>query len=140
MRKFLVRFFQVVCFLQLFGFGQVNAHPEMGNSYSSLITYSHETQHGYFDVEHKGPAAKINLFPSPFNEVASLSSENIDEKDYEPVSPKKDLVSKDHFTSGLYANLPSYLSDNDQNSLAFCKQLSFFPANKRYVIFRVFRI
>lgn len=143
MKSLLIGFFQVLCFLQVFGHSQLNAYPtDKTNSYSSTsIIQFYQTEQ---KASHIGPfrhdsnsAIKTNS-SIPF-EDAEMIFESLEEET-EDFSSGKHLYNNLYFTGIPVDQSLDYLYGNSRNSLMFCEQSSFILANKRHVVFQVFRI
>ncbi len=138
MKSLLIGFFQVLCFLQIFGASQLNAHPSNQASSSYNLHY-HHSEHTQFVVKHHKSSSEINPNSSIPSEDTEIIFENIEEE-------TEDFSSGKHLYNNLYfAGVPvdqslDYLYGNSKNSSMFCEQLSFITANKRHVVFQVFRI
>ena len=142
MKALLIGFFQLLCLLQVFGHGQLNAYPtDEANGYSSLSIHLHPSEHTYSYIApfHRSSGATITNNSSIPSEDTELIFESIEEE-------TEDFSSQKHLYNNLYfAGVPvdqslDYLYGTAKNSLTFCEQLSFIPANKRHVVFQVFRI
>ncbi len=138
MKRLLFGFFQVLCLLQLFGPAQLNARPEM-ESLSTVLTIHLKAEQTNFSFS-EVPSSKIDTY-SQGRKMIRFFSENVDETETELASStKKQDGSNHYFITSFYAQSPEYLCCNGKNSLAFCKQLSFFPATQRHILFQIFRI
>lgn len=142
MKSLLIGFFQVLCFLQVFGHTHLNTSPtDQANSYSSTSTIFHHSEQSHRHVAplHHASGSVINSNSSVPTEKTEIIFENIEEE-------TEDFSSGKHLYNNLYfAGIPvdqslDYLYGNAKNSLMFCEQLSFILANKRHVVFQVFRI
>lgn len=138
MKSLLIGFFQLLCVLQVFGANQLNAHPsEQANS--AFNFHDHHSEHTKFIVKHHKSSAAIDSNSSVPVEDTELIFENIEEE-------AEDFSSGKHLYNNLFfAGIPvdqslDYLYGNTKNSSMFCEQLSFITANKRHVVFQVFRI
>lgn len=138
MKSLLIGFFQLLCVLQVFGANQLNTHP--ANEANSVFNFHHNhSEHSKFVVKHHKSSSAINSNTSVPSEDTELIFENIEEE-------TEDLSSQKHLYNNLFfAGIPvdqslDYLYGNTKNSSIFCEQLSFIAANKRHVVFQVFRI
>lgn len=142
MKSLLIGFFQVLCFLQVFGHAQLNTYPaDKTNSYSSasiINFYPAKQSHSYVAPKHRAGSVISNNSSIP-SEDTEIIFENIEEE-------TEDFSSGKHLYNNLYfAGIPvdqslDYLYGNTKTSSMFCEQLSFIPLNKRHVVFQVFRI
>jgi hypothetical protein len=139
MKRLFVGFFQVLYILQIFGVGQLNAHP------------LDEQLFGTHAVHWKGsvPAhlaganqlCTIQATPAVDSQINfRFIIEDVDEVEYELISSKKHSESTPYFIAAFYICSPEHICCNHKNSLAVCKQLTFISASSRYLIFQVFRI
>jgi hypothetical protein len=137
MKSLLIGFFQLLCLLQVFGANQLNTPLNQAN-------YSHNfhhlpSEHTQFVVKHHKSNSAISTNSSIPSEDTELIFENLEEE-------TEDFSSGKHHYNNLYfAGRPvdqslDYLYGNTKNSLTFCEQSSFILANKRHVVFQVFRI
>ena len=138
MKGLLIGFFQVLCFLQVFGANQLNPHLS-DQSKPSYLSHHSNTEHTHFVVKHHQSSSSIHSDSSvPFEDTEGIF-ENIEEE-------TEDFSSGKHLLNNLFfAGIPvdqslDYLYGTTKNSALFCQQLSFIPANKRHVVFQVFRI
>ncbi|MDF3027395.1 MAG: hypothetical protein K0S23_1702 [Fluviicola sp.] len=141
MKSLLIGFFQVLCFIQVYGHNQLNTYPsDKANSFSSVSTINFnpaKQSHDQVAPAHSGAVIKASSSIPP--EETELIFENIEEET-EDFSPEK------HFHNNLYfADIPvdqslDYLYGNGKNSSMFCEQLSFITFSKRHLVFQVFRI
>jgi len=137
MKSLLIGFFQVLCFLQIFGANQLNAPLNQANS--SYNFHHRPSEHTQFVVKlHKSNSAINTNSSIPFEDT-ELIFENLEEE-------TEDFSSGKHLYNNLYfAGIPvdqslDYLYGNTKNSSTFCEQSSFILSNKRHVVFQVFRI
>jgi hypothetical protein len=138
MKGLLIGFFQLLCILQVFGANQLNAHPSQEANTIFKFQQNH-SEHSQFVVKHHKSSAAINSNTSIPTEDTELIFENIEEE-------TEDFSSQKHLCNNLFfAGVPvdqslDYLYGTTKNSAMFCEQLSFIAANKRHVVFQVFRI
>ncbi len=138
MKSLLIGFFQLLCFLQVFGASQLNAHPSI-QANSSYNFHHRPSEHTSFVLKHHKSSSSISNNSSIPSEDTELIFENLEEE-------TEDFSSEKHLYNNLYfAGIPvdqslDYLYGNAKNSLTFCEQSSFIPVNKRHVVFQVFRI
>ncbi len=138
MKSLLIGFFQLLCFLQVFGASQLNAHPST-QANSSYNFHHRPSEHTSFVLKHHKSSSSISNNSSIPSEDTELIFENLEEE-------TEDFSSGKHLYNNLYfAGIPvdqslDYLYGNAKNSLTFCEQSSFIPVNKRHVVFQVFRI
>lgn len=138
MKGLLIGFFQLLCFLQVFGANQLNVHSN-DQANSSYLFHHHQAEHSHFVVKHHKSSSSINSDSSIPSEDTELIFENIEEE-------TEDFSSAKHLLSNLFfAGIPvdqslDYLYGSTKNSSMFCEQQSFITANKRHVVFQVFRI
>lgn len=141
MKGLLIGFFQVLCFLQVFGHSQLNTHPTDQTNSSALSFYFHQPaqKHSYVTPSHHASNTAFSSNTSIPVEDTELIFENIEEE-------TEDFSSDKHLYNNLYfAGIPvdqslDYLYGTTKNSSSFCEQLSFLSANRRHVVFQVFRI
>lgn len=138
MKSLLIGFFQVLCLLQVFGAGQLNAHPS-DQANASYIFQNHYSEHTHFVVKQHKSSAAINSDSSIPVEDTELIFENIEEET-EDFSSEKHLYNNLFFTGTPVDQSLDYLYGNTKNSSVFCERLSFIYCNKRHVVFQVFRI
>ncbi|WP_343631973.1 hypothetical protein [Fluviicola sp.] len=138
MKSLLIGFFQLLCVLQILGSNQLNAHPaERANTPFNF--HHHYPEHSKFVVKHHKSSSSIDSNSSIPAEDTELIFENLEEE-------TEDFSSGKHLYNNLFfAGIPvdqslDYLYGNTKNSSVFCEQLSFITANKRHVVFQVFRI
>ncbi len=138
MKSLLIGFFQVLCLLQVFGAGQLNAHPS-DQANVSYIFQNHYPEHTHFVVKQHKLSAAINSDSSIPVEDTELIFENIEEET-EDFSSEKHLYNNLFFTGTPVDQSLDYLYGNTKNSSVFCERLSFICCNKRHLVFQVFRI
>jgi hypothetical protein len=137
MKSLLIGFFQLLCFLQIFGANQLNAPLNQANSSNNF--HHRPSEHTQFVVKHHKSSSVIDNNSSIPAEDVEVVFENLEEE-------TEDFSSGRHLYNNLYfAGIPvdqslDYLYGNTKNSLTFCEQSSFILANKRHVVFQVFRI
>lgn len=143
MKGLLIGFFQVLCFLQVFGHNQLNTYPnDEINNYSSnsqIHFQSFVQNQSHLAPAHHASGSMIHSNSSIPLEEPNLIFENTEEE-------TEDFSSDKHLCNHLYfTRIPSdqsldYLYGKTKNNLLFCQQLSFIPVNKRHLVFQVFRI
>ncbi|MGV3611758.1 MAG: hypothetical protein ACO1N0_12450 [Fluviicola sp.] len=139
MKALLIGFFQLLCFLQVFGAGQLNTPSDDQTNFSSLFHQHHRSEHAHFVVKHHKSSSSISSDSSIPSEDTELIFENMEEET-EDFSSGKHLLNNLFFTGTPVDQSLDYLYGSAKNSSLFCEQLSFIPANKRHVVFQVFRI
>lgn len=138
MKSLLIGFFQLLCVLQVFGANQLNDLPS--NQANSLFNFHyHHSEHSKFVVKHHKSSSAIDTNSSLPSEDTELIFENIEEET-EDFSSGKHLFNNLFFSGTPVDQSLDYLYGNTKNSSIFCEQLSFITANKRHVVFQVFRI
>ncbi len=139
MKALLIGFFQLLCLLQVFGASQLsNPSGDRANS-SSLFHQYHRSEHCHFAVKHHESSSYINSDSSIPSEDTEVIFESIEEET-EDFSSGKHLLNNLFFAGNLVDQSLDYLYGSAKNSSMFCEQLSFIAANKRHVVFQVFRI
>ena len=142
MKGLLIGFFQVLCFLQVFGHSELNTHPtDKSNSYPSPSFYFHQPapKHAHAAPAHHASNTAFSSNTSIPVEDTELIFENIEEE-------TEDFSSDKHLYNNLYfAGIPvdqslDYLYGNTKNNSRFCEQWSSLSANRIHVVFQVFRI
>jgi len=138
MKSLLIGFFQVLCFLQVFGASQLNTHP--ANLANNTDHFHHRpSEHSHFVVKHHKSSSVIDSNSSIPAEDTEVIFENLEEE-------TEDFSSEKHLYNNLYfAGIPvdqslDYLYGNSKNSSMFWEQTYFIPVNKIHVVFQVFRI
>ncbi|MNY39480.1 hypothetical protein D3C86_1741640 [compost metagenome] len=140
MKGLLIGFFQVLCFLHVFGHSQLNTYPTDKPSPSSFIHFHHSTQkHSHVAPLHQASHAAFNSNTSVPVEDTELIFENIEEET-EDFSSGKHLYNSLYFAGTPVDQSLDYLYGSTKNSSRSCEQLSFLSANRRHVVFQVFRI
>lgn len=138
MKSLLIGFFQLLCVLQVFGANQLNTLPsDQANSPFSF--HYHHSEHAKFVVKHHKSSSAIDTNSSLPSEDTDLIFEDIEEET-EDFSSGKHLFNNLFFAGTPVDQSLDYLYGNTKNSSIFCEQLSFITANKRHVVFQVFRI
>lgn len=138
MKSLLIGFFQLLCVLQVFGASQLNTHPS--NHANALFSFRYQhSEHSKFVVKHHKSSVAIDSNTSLPSEDTELIFENIEEET-EDFSSGKHLFNNLFFTGTPVDQSLDYLYGSTKNSSLFCEQLSFITANKRHVVFQVFRI
>ena len=138
MKSLLIGFFQVVCFLQVFGASQLNTHP-LDRANSTDHFQQRPSEHAQFVVKHHKSGSVIDSNSSIPSEDAEVIFENLEEE-------TEDFSSEKHLYNNLFfAGIPvdqslDYLYGNSKNSSMFWEQAYFIPVNKIHVVFQVFRI
>jgi hypothetical protein len=138
MKGLLIGFFQLLCFLQVFGASQLNTHPSDQVNSPSFF-HHHPAEHSHFVVKHHRSSSSIHSDSSIPSEDTELIFENIEEET-EDFSSGKHLLNNLFFAGTPVDQSLDYLYGSTKNSSMFCEQLSFIAANKRHVVFQVFRI
>lgn len=138
MKALLIGFFQLLCFLQVFGASQLNT-PSGDQANSSLFHQHHRSEHLHFVTKTHKSSSFINTDSSIPSEDTELIFENIEEET-EDFSSGKHLLNNLFFAGTPVDQSLDYLYGSTKNSSMFCEQLSFIIANKRHVVFQVFRI
>jgi hypothetical protein len=137
MKSLLIGFFQLLCLLQVFGANQLNTPLSHANIHYNF--HHRPSEHTQFVVKHHKSSSAISPNSSIPSEDTELVFENLEEE-------TEDFSSERHLYNNLYfSGIPieqslDYLYGNSRNSLMFCEQSSFILANKRHVVFQVFRI
>nr|WP_294859638.1 hypothetical protein [uncultured Fluviicola sp.] len=137
MKSLLIGFFQLLCFLQIFGANQLNT--PLNQAKPSYNFHHRPSEHTQFVVKHHKSSSAIDNNSSIPAEDAEVIFENLEEE-------TEDFSSGKHLYNNLYfAGIPvdqslDYLYGNTKNTLMFYEQSSFIQANKRHVVFQVFRI
>ncbi len=138
MKSLLIGFFQLLCVLQVFGANQLNTHPSQ--EVNAIFNFRHNhSEHSKFVVKHHKSSSAINSNTSVPTEDTELIFENMEEET-EDFSSHKHLYNNLFFTGVPVDQSLDYLYGTTKNSSVFCEQLSFIAANKRHVVFQVFRI
>lgn len=141
MKGLLIGFFQVLCFLHVFGHSQLNTQPtDKTNTHSFLLHFHQSVQkRAHIAPFHSASDTAFNSNTSVPVEEPELIFEKIEEE-------TEDFSSGKHLYNNLYfAGIPvdqslDYLYGNTKNNSRFCEQWSFLSANRRHVVFQVFRI
>jgi hypothetical protein len=143
MKSLLIGFFQVLCFIQVFGHNQLNSYPaDKANSFSSVSTINFNPVKQSYDQ-----VASAHYFSGPVIKTSSSNPSENTELIFENIEEEtEDFSSEKHLCNNLYfAGIPvdqslDYLYGNGKNSSMFCEQLSFITLSKRHLVFQVFRI
>jgi len=133
-KKWLGRFFQLLCLFHIIGLGQLNARPSTEYREYPLSFHVRDTTHVsilHFELDHK-----VKEYPSMTQKKGEFVTENTEEDDHEEVSSKKQQYS----AAVSRIPLPEIVDNDFRISIAYCRQLSFIPVTRRHVVFRVFRI
>lgn len=138
MKSLLIGFFQLLCFLHVFGSSQVNAYPQSEANSSSFIRFR-PVEHTHFVVKQHKSSSSIGSNSSIPDEETELIIENIEEET-EDFSSQKHLESNQYFLGLLDDQSLDYLYEDFKNNLVFADNMSFLVSNRKHVVFQVFRI
>ncbi|WP_343604146.1 hypothetical protein [Fluviicola sp.] len=136
MKSLLIGFFQLLCFIHVFGSSQLNNYP-LSEANNSFIRF-HHTEHSHFVVKHHKSSFSFDSNSSLPDEDTELIFENLEEET-EDLASQRHLESNQYFLGILYDQSLDYLY-GDLKNLTFCDRLSFIVSNRRHVVLQVFRI
>lgn len=128
--------FNLLLVIQLFGSGQLNAHPgARGNSYSVDCVHYVLNVSSDDDQEHIAHPLTAHI-----DKAFEVFTENTEESGDEPIFKGKDLAGKD-FTTPVFYSLP-YGEEfhNSSSFIAYRRHSVPVPVCRRHVILQVFRI
>lgn len=132
-----MRFFQVLCFIQLIGLGHLHAHTIQTDHHplSSNFTTPLEDQ----QLFHHQTTQHLKHTSSNTQVSELFMVEDVDGDEDE--NEKKQHESIQSFTRGFIFNLPHpHLELQQKNNRHFSENLFFGTESRKYILFQVFRI
>jgi hypothetical protein len=139
MKRLFVGFFQVLYVLQIFGVGQLNAHPGAEQVFAAPAMHLKGSELAHLIAVDQWATLQATPAVDSQRNVRFIT-EDVDELEYELIASKKQTETTPYFIAAFYIGSPEHLCCNHKNSLAVCKRLTFIPASSRHIIFQVFRI
>ncbi|MDR0800988.1 hypothetical protein [Fluviicola sp.] len=137
MKSLLIGFFQLLCFIHVFGSSQLNSYP-LSEANNPFIHF-HHNEHSHF-------VTKLHRSRSSFDSNSSLPDEDTElvfenlEEETEGLASQRHLEGNQYFLGLLYDQSLDYLYGDLKNNLTSCDRLPFIVSNRRHVVLQVFRI
>jgi hypothetical protein len=143
MQTLLVRFFLLLGIFLSGGYSHLYAHTcqdRTGHSPVKIFQSQEQGKFGILQVSQDQQLKSARFHAEKGNRKKNIAENEGDEEDEVFVSVTKYSEYSKYFTSGFYELLTGYFFRFLKKGLPFCKQFSYFPSYKLYLIFRVFRI
>lgn len=137
MKSLLIGFFQLLCFLHVFGSRQLDTFTE--TEANNPLIHFHHNEHSHFIVKQHRSKSSFDSNSSLPDEDTEFMIENIEEES-ENLAAQRHLEGNQYFLGLLYDQSLDYLYGDLKNDLTSCDRLSFIVSNRRHVVLQVFRI